>query len=111
MLRSVIADLKQKLETKEVASFVWITDEFMPADILTKEKKSKEGLSGVMNENTLNVVNRNFNVVTEENGEFTMRNIRVKDNSKMELKNEDDEMTKDLLVNLEDSKQRRESRE
>ena len=41
MLRSVIADLKQKLETKEVASFVWITDEFMIADILTKEKKSK----------------------------------------------------------------------
>ena len=46
-----------------------------------------------------------------ENGEFTRRNIRVKENSKMELKNEDDEMTKDLLVNLEDSKQRRESRE
>ena len=84
MLRSSIADLKQKLETKEIQSYEWITDQEMIADILTKEKRTKEGLEDVLRMGRLDIVNRNHNIVVEENGEFLMKNPRTKDSRKKE---------------------------
>ena len=58
MLRSSIADLKQKLETKSVKSYEWMTDDNMIADILTKEKKTKEGIDELMEKNILDALNK-----------------------------------------------------
>ena len=83
MLRSCIADLKQKLETKDIQSYEWLTDENMIADILTKEKKSKDGLEEMLRHNTLKAVNGSANIVVEENGEFMMKNATTKESKKV----------------------------
>ena len=79
MLRSCIADLKQKLEEKDIESYEWLTDDFMVADILTKEKKSKEGVDDIVLKNHLPVVNKGYNLVVEEDGEFLMKNPKMKE--------------------------------
>ena len=46
------------------------------------EKKSKEGLIEMLRENKLDVVNGEYNIVVEENGEFLMRNLMTKETQK-----------------------------
>ena len=111
MLRSCIADLKQKLETKDIQSYEWLTDENMIADILTKEKRTKDGLEDVLTRNELSVVNRGHNKVIEEDGEFLMENVRTKSKNS----NIDDKYEKvhesDLLEDDDNSKQKKEAGE
>ena len=78
LMRSSIADLKQKLEDKDVQSYCWMEDSDMVADILTKEMKDKWGLNEVMHENRLRCIKKEENIVTEEAGEFLIRNRTVK---------------------------------
>ena len=55
----------------------------MIADILTKEKKSKDGLEEMLRHNTLKAVNGSANIVVEENGEFMMKNATTKESKKV----------------------------
>ena len=64
---------------KEIESYEWTTDELMLADLLTKEKKTKEGFDELITDNKSEVVNKGFNKVTEDGGEFLMTNIKTKD--------------------------------
>ena len=78
MMRADIADLKEKLESRDVDKYCWLQDERMLADILTKERKEKLGLDGLMRDNILDVVQSENNCVAYNNGEFeiTGRNLR-----------------------------------
>ena len=80
LMRSSIADLKQKLEQNEVDSYGWIQDDEMVADILTKDMKDKFGLNEVVMENRLRCVTSDDNKVRAEDGEFVMtgRKLKVK---------------------------------
>ena len=111
MLRSCIAGLKEKPETKEVESFEWITDEYMLADILTKEKNTKEGLEDLTSKNKLDVINRDFNLVVEENGEFLMKNIKTKEKKRERVDNKSKSKVQSLLEKNNDSKQKRDAGE
>ena len=77
-MRSSIADLKQKLEEKDVESYSWLQDEEMVADILTKEMKDKFGLDEIVREKKLRCVISADNTVTAEGGEFVMRGRKLK---------------------------------
>ena len=79
LMRSSIADLKQKLEQKDVDSYGWIQDEEMVADILTKDMKDKLGLNGIIMENRLCCVTSDDNKVTAEDGEFVMTGRKLKE--------------------------------
>ena len=50
MMRSDIADLKQKLEIGEISRYCWLQDENILADILTKERKEKFWLDDSLKE-------------------------------------------------------------
>ena len=81
MMRSDIADLKQKLETREIFSrYCWLQDKNILADILTKERKEKFGLDNLLKENKLSVLKTEDNCVKCEEGEImiTRRNLRDK---------------------------------
>ena len=69
-MRSDIADLKQKLELKEVNKYCWMQDERMLADVLTKEKKEKLGLDDLMKENKLDIAKNEDTCVKYTDGEF-----------------------------------------
>ena len=79
LMRSSIADLKQKLEQNEVNSYGWIQDDEMVADILTKEMKDKLGLNEIIMENRLRCVTSDDNKVTAEGGEFVMTGRKLKE--------------------------------
>ena len=79
MMRSCVADLKQKLEWGHVDCYSWVEDEFMLADILTKEKRDKFGLEDLMLENRMRSLRSLKNVVTYSDGEFLIKNRKVKD--------------------------------
>ena len=78
-MRSSIADLKQKLEEKDVESYGWLQDEEMVADILMKEMKDKFRLDEIIKENRLRCVQNNDNIVTAEDGEFIMRGRKLRE--------------------------------
>ena len=78
-MRADIADLKQRLEFKEVDKYCWIQDERMIADILTKEKKEKIGLDDVMKENVLDIAHSEDNCVTYANGEFDISGRKLRE--------------------------------
>ena len=79
LMRASIADLKQKLEEKEVESYGWLQDEDMVADILTKEMKDKFGVSGILRDNKLKCVKTSDNTVTVEDGEFVMKGRKLRE--------------------------------
>ena len=79
LMRSSIADLKQKLEENEVESYGWLQDEDMVADILTKDMRDKFGLDEIIKENRLRCVTSSDNTVTAEGGEFIMKGRKLKD--------------------------------
>ena len=79
LMRSSIADLKQKLEENEVESYGWLQDEDMVADILTKDMRDKFGLDEIVKENRLRCVTSSDNTVTAEGGEFVMKGRKLKD--------------------------------
>ena len=78
-MRSDIADLKQKLELKEVNKYCWMQDERMLADVLTKEKKEKLGLDDLMKENKLDIVKNEDNCVKYTDGEFEITGRKLQD--------------------------------
>ena len=78
-MRSSIADLKQKLEEKDVESYGWLQDEEKVADILTKEMKDKFGLDEIIKENRLRCMQNNDNIVMVEDGEFIMRGRKLRE--------------------------------
>ena len=79
LMRSSIADLKQKLEENEVESYGWLQDEDMVADILTKDMRDKFGLDEIIKENRFRCVTSSDNTVTAEGGEFIMKGRKLKD--------------------------------
>ena len=105
MLRNSIADLKQKLEVKEVQSYEWLTDEDMIADILTKEKVTKDGLDDILINNRLEIVHKGYNEVVEVDGEFMMRNKKTKD--KKNISNDDEDNGSGLFAKYKYLKQRK----
>ena len=79
LMRSSIADLKQKLEENEVESYGWLQDEDMVADILTKDMRDKFRLDEIVKENRFRCVTSSDNTVTAEGGEFIMKGRKLKD--------------------------------
>ena len=82
LMRSSIADLKQKLEEKEVECYSWLQDEDMVADILTKDMRDKFGLDEIVKENRFRCVTSSDNTVTIEGGEFVIKGRKLKDKMK-----------------------------
>ena len=62
-MRSDINILKQFIEEQKIEYISWIQDEEMIADILTKDKPDKIGLSDLMQQGQLKVVRRQDNIV------------------------------------------------
>ena len=79
----------------------------MVADVLTKEKKTKEGLDDMLRRNVLEAVNNGFNIVVAENGELLMKNHTIKSKGKNKTVKADDDNQDSLLEKFKISKQRR----
>ena len=65
--------LKEFVKEKIVECIVWLPDELMIADILTKEKVTKIGVMEMFCYGELNVVRNRENLITFENEDFVMK--------------------------------------
>ena len=80
-MRSDVADLKQQLEDRNVDFYAWCQDEMMISDILTKEKKEKFGLDGLIRDNRLEILLNRDNMVTysELDNDYIISGRRLRD--------------------------------
>ena len=80
-MRSDIADLKQQLEDRNVDFYAWCQDERMISDILTKDKKEKFGLDGLIRDNRLEILLTRDNMVTysELDNDYIISGRRLRD--------------------------------
>ena len=79
LLRSAVADLKEKLVEKQMESYNWLDTEDMIADILTKECKENDDIIKILIEGKLRVASNEDNLVHFENEEFKLENVKIKD--------------------------------
>jgi hypothetical protein len=78
-MRSEVMILKQFLEDGEIDSVIWVPDELMIADVMTKWKNKKMGISEVMSGRRLNVLNENVNVIKHNGSDFVIEGKALRD--------------------------------
>ena len=77
LLRNTMADLKRKLESKQVKSYSWIDTKAMTADILTKEGSDIENMLEVIREGVFRKAHSCLNMVIFKDGEMMMVNTSL----------------------------------
>ena len=78
MMRPVIGKLKEALKMKEVMSYSWLKTTEMVADILTKEVKTSEMVTKLMEKGPLPITRNRDYEVTYENKQFKISNRKNK---------------------------------
>ena len=78
-MRSEIMILKQFVEDGEIESIVWVPDELMIADVMTKWKNQKIGVSEVMSGKKLNVLKESVNVIRHNGSDFVIEGQALRD--------------------------------
>merc|ERR1712240_486271 len=85
-LRSMIAEMKDKLRDGEITSYQWVLTKNIWADGLTKEMSMTEGMRNLLKQGTCSMVLQDINKVICQNDKIKMLNIRNrKNNQKMQV--------------------------
>lgn len=77
-LRQSIASLKQSLEDREVDRYSWIKGAEIIADVFTKIWSKRKALDEIIKNNTFTHAQNKDNMVTFENEEIIIKNLKTK---------------------------------
>ena len=75
-LKTVIADLKERLHSGEITSIAWLPTRNMWAELLTKKSKFPEALEDVLFRNDMDIKDTTINEVKAHGHEVRMTNKR-----------------------------------